>query len=430
VAFTRKEFLCGTSAAAFSMSSLMRGVAAEASGNLILVSILMDGGNDGLNTVIPITTAQYGAYTTLRQIPGGGGFLGYTEDQITAAGTAFDPNHLTPAASATNYAFAPGMTAMRTLYGQGKVAVMVGVGLPSTDPNRTSHEVAKFDWATGSINKLGYTNNGWLGQAFDTIGGSGNLPPTVSVNYSSPVLLHGERNTPLVLGGDIGNFNVPCGDGGGDCTTRLNDLAINDTAASPYMAAEFARSLSSDTTSYVAAVKTYAAAAPGTSYPAVGNSGIRSQLKQIARLIQSGAPSRAYYASQGGYDTHSSQFATGSQPALLADLSGAISDFYGYLSANSLSHNVVIMTYSDFGRRVQANSTAGTDHGTASVAFVVGDPVKPGVYGAYPNLTQLDRDGNPLIQVDFRNHISDLVTAMGADASAIVGSTYPSLGFI
>jgi uncharacterized protein (DUF1501 family) len=431
VIFNRRQFMCGAAATTLSMPAFMRALAAEASGNLILVSILLDGGNDGLNTVIPITTTQYGAYTTLRQIPGGGGFLGVLESDITAAGTAFDPNYQTPASMATQYAFHPNMTALRALYGQGKVAVLMGVGIPPADDNRTSHEVGKFDWASGTINQLGYSNVGWLGQTFDQIGGTkGAIPDTVSLNYTLPTLLQGVKNAPLVLGGDIGNFAVPCGDGGTDCTNRLTDLASNDSYASQYMAGEFSRALASSTTSYISVVQGYAKAVPGTSYPPIGNSGLRSQLKQIARLIQSGAPSRAYYASQGGYDTHSNQNLATSQPGLLADLSGAISDFYTYLAANNLSKNVVLMTYSDFGRRVQANSTAGTDHGTSNVAFIVGDPIKPGVYGQYSDLTKLDVDGNPLIQVDFRNHISDLVNAMGGDAAEIVGTTYPKLGYI
>ena len=428
--FSRRQFMCGATATVLSMPALMRGIAAEASGNLTLVTIFLNGGNDGLNTVIPITTTQYGAYSSLRQIPGGGGLLGYTAAQITAAGTAFDPNYLTPAASATTYAFHPNMTQLRAMYGQGKVAVLLGVGLPPVDPNRTDHAIAQFDWATGSVNKYGLANAGWIGQSFDQIGGAGAIPPTVSVNYSSPVILTGVKNSPLALGGDIGGFSVPCGDGGTDCTNRLLDLSTNNDYASNFMSAEFARSLAESTTTYVGVVKGYAANASGSTYPAIGNSSLRSQLKQIARLIQAGAPSRAYFASQGGYDTHSSQQNANSQPGLLADLSLAISDFYGYLAANGLSKNVAIMTYSDFGRRVQANSTAGTDHGTASVHFIVGDPVKPGVYGAYPDLTKLDANGNPLIAVDFRNYISDMVQALGADPTNIVGSTYPKLGYI
>ncbi len=88
------------------------------------------------------------------------------------------------------------------------------------------------------------------------------------------------------------------------------------------------------------------------------------------------------------------------------------------------------MTMTDFGRRPQANSTAGTDHGTASVSFVIGDRVKGGVYGQYPNLSALDTNGNVVIQVDFRNHISDLVAALGTDPTPIVGGSYPKLGFI
>ena len=427
--YSRRRFLCGATAVTLSMPTLMRGIAAEASGNLIMVTIFLNGGNDALNTVIPISTKQYGAYTNLRQIPGGG-FLGYTQAQISAAGTAFDPNYQTPASQATNYAFNPGMPELRALYGQGKVAVLTGVGLPPVDPNRTDHQIAQFDWATGSVNQFGLTNAGWVGQTFDQLGGGGAVPPMVSVDYSSPIIQHGAKNSPLSLGGDIGNFSIPCGDGGPDCVNRLSSLSTNDGYATQYMQSEFARTLAEATTDYVGVVKGYSTAATGATYPATGKSSLRNQLKQVARLIQAGAPVRSYFASQGGYDTHSSQLNPNSQPALLADLSGGISDFYGYLAANALSSNVVIMTYSDFGRRVQANSTAGTDHGTASVHFIIGDPVKPGVYGAYPDLTKLDPNGNPLISVDFRNYVSDLVSALGADPTAIVGQTYPKLGYI
>jgi uncharacterized protein (DUF1501 family) len=177
-------------------------------------------------------------------------------------------------------------------------------------------------------------------------------------------------------------------------------------------------------------VQGYAAAAPGTGYGTIGKSSLKQQLLQVARLIKAGAPSRAYFASQGGYDTHSQQNSPGHHPDLVGELSDAVSQFYAYLAANALSQNVIVMTYTDFGRRVQANSTAGTDHGTASVAFIVGDPVKGGVYGAYPNLSKLDSNGNPVIAVDFRNHISDLIGALGADPTPIVGATYPKLGYI
>jgi uncharacterized protein (DUF1501 family) len=425
--FSRRRFLCGATASAMSMPLFMRALEADAATDTILVTILQDGGCDGFNTVVPL--AQYGKYSDLRTVPGGGS-LAVLQSDIATTGTAFDANYLTPANQAVSYALHPQMTALRALYGQGKVAVLMGVGIPPADPSRTSHEVGKFDWATGSINKLGYTNIGWIGQAFDTIGGSGALPPAASVNYQSPTLLRGRKTSPLVIGGDLSSFTLPCGSGGADCATRVGALNANDTFPSPANPAEFARALSSTTAGFVGVVQQYAAAAPGADYPSTTGSSIKSQLKQIARLIAAGAPTRAFYASQGGYDTHSAQNGPGHHPDLVGELSDAISQFYTYLQGKSLSQRVVIMTMTDFGRRPQANSTAGTDHGTASVSFVIGDRVKGGVYGQYPNLSSLDNNGNVVIQVDFRNHISDLVTALGTDPVPIVGSSYPKLGFI
>lgn len=425
--FSRRRFVCGATATAMSMPLFMRALEADAATDTILVTILQDGGCDGFNTVVPL--AQYGKYSDLRTIPGGG-TLAVLQTDIAAAGTAFDANYLTPANQAVSYALHPQMTALRALYGQGKVAVLMGVGIPPADPARTSHEVGKFDWATGSINKLGYTNLGWIGQAFDAIGGAGALPPSASVNYQSPIVLHGRKSSPLVIGGDLSNFSLPCGSSGADCAARVGALNANDTYPSPASGAEFARALSSATASYVGVVQQYAAAAPGADYPSTAGSSIKSQLKQIARLIVAGAPTRAYYAAQGGYDTHSAQNGPGHHPDLVGELSDAMAQFYTYLQGKGLSQRIVIMTMTDFGRRPQANSTSGTDHGTASVSFVIGERVKGGVYGQYPNLSSLDNNGNVVIQVDFRNHISDLVTALGTDPTPIVGSSYPKLGFI
>jgi len=90
----------------------------------------------------------------------------------------------------------------------------------------------------------------------------------------------------------------------------------------------------------------------------------------------------------------------------------------------------VIVTISDFGRTPHANLSFGTDHGAASVAFVLGDAVKGGVYGSYPSLSNFDANGNLRVQVDFRNMLSDIILAMGGNAKAVLGETYPRLGFI
>ncbi len=108
----------------------------------------------------------------------------------------------------------------------------------------------------------------------------------------------------------------------------------------------------------------------------------------------------------------------------------SLSQFYTYLHGKGLSGNVTIATISDFGRTPGANLSLGTDHGAASVAFVLGDRVKGGVYGNYPSLTKFDPNGNLAVNVDFRNVLSDLIGAMGGNAKTILGTTYPRLGFI
>ena len=175
-------------------------------------------------------------------------------------------------------------------------------------------------------------------------------------------------------------------------------------------------------------VTTYAFGGPGTT---ATTSGLKTSLKQVARMILAGSASRVYWVSQGGYDTHSTQLST--QTQLLGEFSEAMAQFHAYLNQSShvaIGQNVVSMTITDFGRRANSNSTGGTDHGTTLISFVLGAKVIGGMYGNYPSLTQLDANGNALVGIDFRNEISDIATAMGADPTSIVGSSYPSLGFL
>jgi uncharacterized protein (DUF1501 family) len=158
------------------------------------------------------------------------------------------------------------------------------------------------------------------------------------------------------------------------------------------------------------------------------NSWLDYQLRDIARLIEGGAGIRGYFAAQGSYDTHSSQALA--QPQLLGQLSFSLRQFYSYLVAKNVSRNVIIMTMSDFGRRPAANLDFGTDHGGATVSFVLGDPVTGGVYGRYPSLKQFDDNANLKMNVDFRNVLSDLIQAMGGNPASILGETWPKLGFV
>lgn len=429
--FSRKRFLCGASAMGLSMPLLMRSLEAQAAAsNAILVVVQLDGGNDMFNTVID--QALYGRYHDLRP--------DIALAQTDLAATAFDRNISTPAASATEYALHPSMTALRALYGTGKVAILTGVGLPASVPNRESHEQAKFDWAVGGAKNVGTTRTGWLGATFDQLGSAGVVPAMISLDNQLPLTMRGNKTAPLVLAGDISYFSPNTGTGNGtDAATRLAALNSNDVYAVASMPGEFARATASATQAYVATIRSYASTQLASDYNVqhVFTTGanpsysyVKDQLKQVARMTLAGAPSRAYWVHQYGYDTHSSQL--GGQGRNLGEFSEAVSEFYTYLMTKNaaIGKNVIVMTTTDFGRRPNSNATAGTDHGTATTNFIVGANVVGGLYGAYPDLTKLDNNGNAVVAVDFRNQLSDIVAAMGADPTPIVGSVYPKLGFI
>jgi uncharacterized protein (DUF1501 family) len=186
-----------------------------------------------------------------------------------------------------------------------------------------------------------------------------------------------------------------------------------------------ARSVTAATLNAVNAMQSYAQQAQD--YP-TDLSDLGRQLLAITQMIAGKSGIRGYVAVTYGYDTHSDQ--NDIHPGLVQDLSNSVNQFYGYLKSKSLSSNVLIVTISDFGRTPSANLSLGTDHGSASTAFVLGDMVKGGVYGDYPSLKNFDATGNLAVNVDFRNMLSDVIQALGGNATTVLGKTYPKLGFI
>jgi uncharacterized protein (DUF1501 family) len=153
-----------------------------------------------------------------------------------------------------------------------------------------------------------------------------------------------------------------------------------------------------------------------------------ASLSLIARLVAGGLPTRVYYASQGGYDTHAGQVNT--HKRLLNDFGTALSAFCDDLKKRGVFDRVVVMTFSEFGRRVTENANGGTDHGTAAPLFVCGGGVKPGVYGKRPALDRLDA-GDLLYSIDFRSVYSTiLLNWMKAPSGKILGREFLNLNFI
>lgn len=449
--FSRRKFLCGATAVTMSTPAFMSALTknAYAAANSILVVYELNGGNDAFNMVIPWDTNGYGQYQTDRAN------IAISSASVIdpAVGSNFDATPSAPG-NGTTFAFNPTMSStsatnnLRWLYGQGKVALVMGTGLPPAAVSRDGHQQAQFYWQTAGINNVGTTNLGWTGLAFDQLAANGSLPPMVTVDGSNQVAFHGAKNSPLVVSGDIANFkpsypsqlsanNTNLNFGPAGSASGLIALNANNSYATAAAPAEFTRSIGLQTTSYVSQVQSIATAQPLADYVTTFNgstSGVKSQFKQIARMILGGASTRAYYLRQGGYDTHSAQ--TSAQPQLLGEFSEGVTEFYTYLKAKSASSNVTIMTISDFGRRPFSNSSAGTDHGTATMHFMIGDPVTGGTYfngGApgvmstgYPNLTKsaLDSNGNVIVSIDYRYYLSAALQWLGADPTPIVGAGF------
>jgi uncharacterized protein (DUF1501 family) len=423
----KRRQLLGSMGGMAMLPMMMHSLAAEeaSSNDTILVVIYLNGGNDGLNTVVPLTS--YGHYYALRTPaqPPPGLAVAYAESDLELL--AFNSTYSTAPLSSTEFAFAPSMLAMRDLYTTGKLAVINGVGLPLAELNALSHANATMDWMTGQINIGLVQPPGWLGLTLATMPNGApapNLGTSVSFGGYAPVL-NTATTQPVVINSPMDDFGINYG-----VSDNQTDLAAAYTKISVLPALStsglFDQGVMDAALADIAVVKALAKANKATTYPL--ESWLDYQLKDVARMIVGGAGVRGFMVQQGGYDTHGSQTLT--QPTLLMQLSQSLVNFYEYLSSENATSNVVVMTISDFGRRPNVNLDFGTDHGGATVSFVFGDKVKGGAYGNYPSLTKFDRNGNLVNNYDFRNVLSDLIVAMGGNPTPIVGQTYTPIGFI
>ena len=274
--FTRRNFLCGATAVTMSTPAFMAALSksAYAASNTILVVYELNGGNDAFNMVIPWDTNGYGVYSTSRAN------IAITSAAVLdpAVGSNFDAKPSAPGFG-SNFAFNPTMSStsttnnLRWLYGQGKVALVMGLGLPANAVSRDGHQQAQFYWQTAGINNLGKTNLGWTGQVFDQVAPSGTLPALMTLDGNNQVAFRGSKNAPLVVSGDLAGFapNYPGQLSGNNANLAYGPLGIpsgqialnaNNAYATAALPAEFTRSIGTQTTNYVGAVKTIATAQP------------------------------------------------------------------------------------------------------------------------------------------------------------------------
>lgn len=389
---SRREFLTGgltfLSAAAtlpLFLGRTARVLAQTASGparrsddHRILVVVQLAGGNDGLNTVVPYAMDAY--YRYRRQ-------LGIPAREVLRLD---DVVGLHPAA-----------TGLKELFDDGKLAIIQGVGYPN--PNR-SHFTSMDIWHTADP-QLRH-REGWIGRYFDACC-RGEDPPDpvqgVALMKEAPLAMQGQRFLPLAFeNAEALTWRGPRRDPlaeetfrrlnniDGDFPPAQNPLAdyLQRAALQAQVGAEQIRSAAG------AAIRGRRAGARG----ARGGELARS-LELVVRMIAAGLPTRVYYVSMGGFDTHTGQI--GRHQQLMRSLGEALQDFINDLRESRLLDRVLVMTFSEFGRRVQENASGGTDHGEAAPMFLVGSCVRPGLHLSHPSLDNLHR-GDLAFGCDFR----------------------------
>jgi len=337
--------------------------------NKVLVVIQLLGGNDGLNTVIPYQDSQY--------------YIKRPSIGIQSSNVLSIPN--------STMGLHPSLTELRNLLIDGKLAIIQNVGYPN--PN-FSHFRATDIWHTASDSNQILTT-GWLGRYLHE-----EYPNYPNQNPPDPMSIQIGTNADLSLISQVGNMSLTFQDPnqfyqlvqGGTYSgyERVKTLAGDEL--------NFTRKVSADSLQYATRVKQAADNGQNlATYPS--NNRLADQLKIVSKLIDGGLNTRLYVVSLGGFDTHSNELT--SHQNLLNQLNSAISAFMQDLQLNNINNRVVGMTMSEFGRRVNENGSAGTDHGTAAPMIIFGDLVNEGVYGNNPDLINLVNN-NLVHQYDYR----------------------------
>lgn len=378
----------------------------------ILVVVQMAGGNDGLNTVIPVRNDLY------------------YKNRPTLGIERAKALKLTD-----DIALNPALEGFKKLYDDGMLTVVQGVGYPN--PNR-SHFKSTDIWATGSPD--GRLHTGWLGRYFDAQC-KGQDPPQpetgVALTSEAPLTLLGQKFSPVAfqrpdsLTWNGGKMEAPKrGKPSGpnmqqSAFEHLNEPKKNEHAAISEL--EYLQRTALDARLSAADIQKAANGRPAANYP---NSPLAGSLKTVARMITANMPTRIYYVSQGGYDTHTGQM--NRQPQLLKQIGDALKAFTEDLKESRQLDRVMVMTFSEFGRRVEENASGGTDHGTAAPMFIIGNHAKAGLAGAYPSLEKEKLDhGDLMFTTDFRTVYASLLKDwMGANAGQILGGQFAPLPII
>ncbi len=369
---TRRDLLKGSAFLSLSpvvpafLARTARAAGPERDGR-VLVTLQLDGGNDGINTVVPFRDEAYAKLRPELRLP---------TDKLFKIDDGLGLH--------------PSMHAAADLLQSGRLAIVQGVGYPN--PNRSHFESMNI-WQTARTGKPGAEALGWLGRALDqarqengpsaVFVGDQNIPLALFARRATSASFADASDLALMLPPAPGS---PSGSGEDDLAAFVNRTVTSAYATASELEAASARGRDS-------AVR----------YP---ETVLSKRLELVARSIKAGSTARVYYVIQSGYDSHAVQLPA--QAQLLRALSEAVRAFLDDLAAAKLADRVLVLAFSEFGRRPEENGSLGTDHGTAGPVFVAGESVKPGVAGKTPLLGDLE-DGNLKWSTDFRSIYATLL---------------------
>lgn len=394
---TRREFLQAAGASAVATfgggaPAFLRAAAQDSArkGDSALVVIQLSGGNDGLNTIVPFRDDLYRKARPTLAIPAGD-VLKIDDD----------------------LGFHPGMRGCADLLEARKLAVVPGVGYPN--PNR-SHFESMDIWHTCRRKGRNPRTDGWIGRYLEA-GPRGADPGGLHLGGEPQplALASSEVRVPSIVSPD--RFRLE-----GDAEARkLIRQAAEEKPDNGLL--EFVRS---STRSAIEASerleKSRRGYKPAVEYP---NSELAGKLRTVAQLIDAGLGTRIYYLILDGFDTHSQQ--SGAHESLLRQFGDGLRAFIEDVSRHGHGRRVLVMAFSEFGRRLEENASEGTDHGAAGPMFLAGERVRAGVIGSYPSLSDLD-EGDLKHRVDFRRvYATVLEQWLGCKSAPILGGEYEPL---
>jgi uncharacterized protein (DUF1501 family) len=362
----------------------------------VLVVIQLEGGNDGVNTVVPFKDEGYARYRKVLRLP---------TDRLLKINQEIGLH--------------PAMTGAAKLLETGRVAIVQGVGYPN--PSRSHFQSAAI-WQTARVKPSGGRkengnegDRGWLGWALDSDPRpADHAPDSVFVGTDDlPLALWGRRSVASSLANPedylltLKGGHAPQGDRKPD-GSDLADFVTRSTLDAYANSAQIAAMLRGKDR--------------GRGYPGTA---LASRLEVIARLLKSDVNTRVFYTSHAWYDTHAAQLPE--QEKLLGEFSGALHAFLDDLATAKLADRVTVLCFSEFGRRVAENASQGTDHGTAGPVFVAGPAVHAGLIGSTPRLLELD-DGDLRWRIDFRQVYASLLEDwLGISSIDAVGGRFERL---